>query len=45
MSKEIYYFDNASSTRPTEDVLYDIDSALIRQWYNPSSNYEQGHKV
>ena len=45
MSKEIYYFDNASTTRPTEDVLYDIDSALIRQWYNPSSNYEQGHKV
>lgn len=45
MNKEIYYFDNASSTRPTEDVLYDIDSALIRQWYNPSSNYEQGHKV
>lgn len=45
MADNIYYFDNASTTRPTEDVLYDIDSALIRQWYNPSSNYEQGHKV
>lgn len=45
MAYNIYYFDNASTTRPTEDVLYDIDSALIRQWYNPSSNYEQGHKV
>lgn len=45
MSKKIYYFDNSSTTRPTEDVLYDIDSVLIRQWYNPSSNYEQGRKV
>lgn len=45
MINEMYYFDNASTTRPTEQVIKDIIDSLQNDWYNPSSNYEQGRLV
>lgn len=39
------YFDNAATTKVSEEVIADIVDSLRNDWANPSSTYEQGLEV
>ena len=39
------YFDNAATTKVSEDVIVDIVASLRDDWANPSSLYEEGMTV
>ena len=39
------YFDNAATTKVSEEVIADIVESLRNDWANPSSIYEQGLEV
>lgn len=39
------YFDNAATTKVSEEVIADIVASLRNDWVNPSSTYEQGLEV
>lgn len=39
------YFDCAATTKPTEQVIKDIEIGMRDYWYNPSSTSEESRKV
>ena len=41
----ISYFDCAATTKPTEQVIKDIETGMRDYWYNPSSISEESRKV
>ena len=41
----IIYFDCAATTKPTEQVIKDIEMGMRDYWYNPSSISEESRKV
>ncbi len=41
----ISYFDCAATTKPTEQVIKDIETGMRDYWYNPSSTSEESRKV
>lgn len=41
----ISYFDCAATTKPTEQVIKDIENGMRDYWYNPSSTSEESRKV
>ena len=41
----ISYFDCAATTKPTEQVIKDIEKGMRDYWYNPSSTSEESRKV
>ena len=41
----ISYFDCAATTKPTEQVIKDIENGMRDYWYNPSSISEESRKV
>lgn len=41
----ISYFDCAATTKPTEQVIKDIEVGMRDYWYNPSSTSEESRKV
>ena len=41
----ISYFDCAATTKPTEQVIKDIEMGMRDYWYNPSSISEESRKV
>lgn len=41
----ISYFDCAATTKPTEQVIKDIEMGMRDYWYNPSSTSEESRKV
>ena len=41
----ISYFDCAATTKPTEQVIKDIEIGMRDYWYNPSSISEESRKV
>ena len=41
----IIYFDCAATTKPTEQVIKDIETGMRDYWYNPSSISEESRKV
>lgn len=41
----ISYFDCAATTKPTEQVINDINEALKNDWYNPSAVSEESRQV
>ena len=44
MENNFIYFDNASTTPLSENVLNIINSTYRNYWHNPSSTYELGIK-
>jgi cysteine desulfurase len=43
--KDIIYFDNAATTKPTEEIKAVLNEYLNNGWYNPSALYEPCAKV
>lgn len=41
----ISYFDCAATTKPTEQVIKDIETGMRDYWFNPSSTSEESRKV
>lgn len=41
----ISYFDCAATTKPTEQVIKDIEMGMRDYWFNPSSTSEESRKV
>lgn len=41
----ISYFDCAATTKPTEQVIKDIETGMRDYWYNPSSTSEESRKI
>ncbi|MDE7439242.1 MAG: cysteine desulfurase [Clostridia bacterium] len=39
------YFDNAATTKPDEQSLKQAEKYLLKEFYNPSALYSEGHKI